>query len=165
MQKFQIIENYIYFRWSDEKISINLQAHSYFHVSHDGYDPEIFKLREMQDNNFNRFLEQHDLNILHCGSFSVLKGADKIKDIVVNYPKIGFIQIGDAVNLAARLEGETRNYGTEEEKCYLIISEFTYEKVKDICTVTHLGAVKVKGKNKPVDIYQVDDVKMMECPN
>ena len=72
--------------------------------------------------------------------------------------------IGDAVNLAARLEGETRNYGTEDEKCYLIISEFTYEKVKEICKVTHLGAVKVKGKTKPVDIYQVNDVEMIDCP-
>lgn len=78
------------------QLTYNFKATSM--VSHDGYDPEIFKLSDIQNNNFDRFIEQYDLNILHCGSFSELKGADKIKDIVENYPKIGFIQIGDAVN-------------------------------------------------------------------
>jgi len=67
--------------------------------------------------------------------------------------------IGDAVNLGARLEAETRHYGTPEEPCYLIISEFTYAHVKDIVKVIPLGGVKVKGKNKPVDIYQVTEVQ------
>jgi len=67
--------------------------------------------------------------------------------------------IGDAVNLGARLEAETRHYGTPEEPCYLIISEFTYAKVKPIVTVKSLGAVKVKGKNTAVEIYEVLDVR------
>ena len=66
--------------------------------------------------------------------------------------------IGDAVNLGARLEAETRHYGTEQDPCYLIISEFTYSKVSEIVTVLPLGSVLVKGKNRPVDIYQVTNV-------
>lgn len=72
--------------------------------------------------------------------------------------------IGDAVNLGARLEAETRHHGTPENPCYLIISEFTYAHVKDICTVKSLGDVKVKGKNKPVEIYEVLAVKDMPNP-
>jgi adenylate cyclase len=67
--------------------------------------------------------------------------------------------IGDAVNLGARLESETRHYGTAEKPCYLIISEFTYKYIKDIVTVKSLGQVKVKGKNQPVSIYEVLDVR------
>ncbi len=66
--------------------------------------------------------------------------------------------IGDAVNLAARLESETRHHGTPEKPCYLIISEFTYECVKDMCTVKSLGEVVVKGKTVPIKIYEVTDV-------
>lgn len=69
-----------------------------------------------------------------------------------------FTVIGDAVNLGARLEAETRHYGTKETPCHLIISEFTYEYVKKIVKVNYLGSVTVKGKTKPVDIYEVLDV-------
>lgn len=77
-------------------------------------------------------------------------GSSMLKDYTV---------IGDAVNLGARLEAETRNHGTPENPCYLIISEFTYAHVKDIAEVKHLGSVKVKGKNLAVTIYEVLDVK------
>jgi adenylate cyclase len=66
--------------------------------------------------------------------------------------------MGDAVNLGARLEAETRHHGTLENPCYLIISEFTYARVKDICKVKPLGPVKVKGKNLSVEIYEVTEV-------
>ena len=41
--------------------------------------------------------------------------------------KMDYTVIGDNVNLGARLEGLTRQYNN-----HIIISEFTYEKVKDI---------------------------------
>ena len=64
--------------------------------------------------------------------------------------------IGDAVNLGARLEAETRKHGTPEAPCHIIISEFTYEQIKDKGIPTRLmGDVTVKGKNKSVQIYEV----------
>jgi adenylate cyclase len=64
--------------------------------------------------------------------------------------KMDFTVIGDNVNLGARLEGLTRKYNN-----HIIISEFTYAKVKDIVKVNELGSVTVKGKETPVVIYDL----------
>lgn len=58
--------------------------------------------------------------------------------------------IGDAVNLASRLESKNKDYGTE-----LIVSEFTLARIADEFDVVYLDEVKVKGKDKAVKIYDV----------
>lgn len=61
--------------------------------------------------------------------------------------------IGDTVNTASRLEGITKLFGSK-----VIISETTYEKVKDkIQYIRTLGAVVLKGKTKPIKIYEALD--------
>ncbi len=59
--------------------------------------------------------------------------------------------LGDSVNLASRLEGLNKEYGS-----HIIVSEFTFAvlpKEKFICR--RLDRVKVKGKTLPVEIYEV----------
>ena len=68
--------------------------------------------------------------------------------------KMDYTVIGDNVNLGARLEGLTRQYNN-----HIIISEFTYAKVKEIAQVNELGSVIVKGKQKPVVIYDLVGLK------
>ena len=68
--------------------------------------------------------------------------------------KMDYTVIGDNVNLGARLEGLTRQYNN-----HIIISEFTYNKVKEIAQVNELGSVTVKGKQKPVVIYDLVGLK------
>jgi adenylate cyclase len=58
--------------------------------------------------------------------------------------------IGDTVNLAARLESLTKEYGVS-----IVISESTYEEVKGQFLMRELGDVTVKGKTKPVTVYAV----------
>ncbi|MFH0774950.1 MAG: CHASE2 domain-containing protein [bacterium] len=58
--------------------------------------------------------------------------------------------IGDEVNLASRLEGLTRNY----PDVGIIISKATYEDIKDIVIARELDVIRVKGKLKPVTIYE-----------
>ena len=64
--------------------------------------------------------------------------------------RMEFTAIGDGVNLGARLEGATKQYG-----CDIIISENTYEPCKDLVRVRDLDCIRVKGKNEPVTIYEL----------
>jgi adenylate cyclase len=68
--------------------------------------------------------------------------------------KMDYTVIGDNVNLGARLEGLTRKYNN-----HIIISEFTYSKVKDIVKANELGSVTVKGKEQPVVVYDLVGIK------
>jgi len=63
--------------------------------------------------------------------------------------------IGDSVNLASRLESLTKEYAVS-----IIISEFTYEIVKNHFHCRELDKVKVKGKHELITIYELMSVKV-----
>jgi two-component system sensor histidine kinase ChiS len=67
--------------------------------------------------------------------------------------------ISDAVNLAARLEGLTKRYGAS-----VVISEQTLNELSDSFKYESrfLDKVKVKGKEKPVMIFEVLDAQVHE---
>ena len=58
--------------------------------------------------------------------------------------------LGDNVNLGSRLEGTNKNYGT-----HIIVSETTFNQAKIAVYGRWLDAVRVKGKAKPVNIYEI----------
>jgi adenylate cyclase len=60
--------------------------------------------------------------------------------------------IGDGVNLAARLESACKQYGA-----HILISEFTHKALKGTYYSRELDLVVVKGKTKPVAIYELLD--------
>jgi adenylate cyclase len=64
--------------------------------------------------------------------------------------RFDFTAMGDSVNLGSRLEGVNKSYKTN-----IIISEFTFERVKNDFTCMELDAVRVKGKKRPVKIYSL----------
>lgn len=59
--------------------------------------------------------------------------------------------MGDHVNLASRLEGLTKEYGTD-----IVMSQFTYEVIRnEPFIIRELDSVRVKGKREPVTIYEL----------
>jgi adenylate cyclase len=86
--------------------------------------------------------------------------------------KMDYTVIGDHVNLGSRVESLTRKYDT-----HILITGSTMDKIRDIVesgklghlSVTGLERVIVKGKDLPVEIYEVKSIepgtasKIIEC--
>jgi adenylate cyclase len=63
---------------------------------------------------------------------------------------IEYTALGDTVNIAARLEGLNKDYGTT-----ILISEVVAEVVKDQCTVRFVDTVAPKGRKNTIDVYEL----------
>jgi adenylate cyclase len=104
----------------------------------------IDRLGTLRERWEKRGLPDIDIGVgINTGAMSV--GFVGSQDRFYNYTVLG-----DAVNLASRLEGANRAYGTR-----VILGASTYDEVRDHVVVRELDLVRVKGKREPVHIYEL----------
>jgi class 3 adenylate cyclase len=122
--------------------------------ANDALDAAIGMLKSLNDYNEDRpKREQLRIGIgLHTGTIMLgTVGGENRMDSTV---------IGDAVNLSSRVEGLTKIYGVN-----LLITEHTLAKLQnpEAYALREIDRVTVKGKRKPVTVYEVfetDDYEM-----
>ena len=60
--------------------------------------------------------------------------------------------IGDAVNVASRIEGLTKDHAVD-----LLISETTWGQLGNMPGATRLAAAEIRGRKEPVVLYTIVD--------
>ncbi|MEM7065201.1 MAG: GAF domain-containing protein [Cyanobacteria bacterium P01_B01_bin.77] len=101
--------------------------------------------RLVRFNELRREKKQPEINIgIGLSSGEVVSGN------IGSHRKMEYTVIGDGVNLSARLEGVTKQYG-----CDIVLSEYTYRPCRELILARELDLARVKGKMQPVKIYEL----------
>ena len=102
-------------------------------------------------------LDEWNVDRIDNGQLPVDMGIGVNTDSVVSgnigSPKrMDYTMIGDGVNVAARIESACKQYAAR-----LLISSYTYEKLRGTYRTRDIDHVIVKGKTEPVGVYEVLD--------
>ncbi|MBE9128515.1 MULTISPECIES: adenylate/guanylate cyclase domain-containing protein [unclassified Coleofasciculus] len=101
---------------------------------------------------FNQPRLLNRMPLIHIGIG--ISSGEVVSGNIGSHKRMDYTVIGDGVNLSARLESVTKEYG-----CDIILSEFTYNLCRDRIWVRELDKIRVKGKYQAVSIYElIEDI-------
>lgn len=105
-------------------------------------------LKEVQELN-KTWKEKYNIDGIEIGIG--IHSGDALLGNIGSARRVEYSALGDTVNLASRLEGLNKNYNT-----HIILSEDTYNLLKDHIKVRSLGKTSVKGRTEEVEVYTLE---------
>lgn len=106
---------------------------------------------EKEVNELKRIYKERNLPDINVGTG--INSGDCIVGNMGSESRFDYSVIGDAVNLAARLESTAARGDYVDYKT--IVSEYTVSQLPDTYNKKSIGTIKVKGKEEPIRIYSV----------
>lgn len=103
---------------------------------------------ELECEKLNKELEEQGLNLPKVKIGTGINTGPCIVGNMGSESRFDYSVVGDAVNLGARLEVQTREYDTP-----ILISSYTHQHILDDFDCKRLDEIKVKGKDEPVEIF------------
>ena len=102
------------------------------------------------ENGINRHVAEHKLSPTPLYTRFGINSGDMVVGNMGTQKKMNYTIISNAVNLAARLEGVNKQYGT-----WILASEDTIKETHGRILARRLDRIRVVGINEPVRIYEV----------
>ncbi|MCL2008239.1 MAG: ECF-type riboflavin transporter substrate-binding protein [Treponema sp.] len=106
------------------------------------------------ENGINKYVSEHNLSPYPLYTRFGINSGDMVVGNMGTQKKMNYTIVSNAVNLAARLEGINKQYGTQ-----ILASEETIKQTHGRLLTRRLDRIRVVGINEPVQVYEILEIK------